>query len=405
MARVSPVLVRLVRGVQGCDTYIGNQWVRNGWNLPESPWADMFLGNAQKYEQHVRKNLMSRLGELENKVLGCWCEDLSKCHGSVLIRLWREAFPDHRVDPDIAKRPSTEDPPAFKIKKSKVNAAPYRLEKPKEQPAKAIRNQTTHPQGIRHAREDVKWPTLNHEWNADTIWIDEAGMGSWAGPLYVAGTILLPGFDVKGLHDSKLLHDHEREHAYEALQEALKKGQLLAHIAIMSPEDIDQLKLGGAWRAGIRQIISALVLQAKSRGITIQRVVLDGNKGVDQTEIPVTPITMADRLYAGVSAASILAKVGRDQHMTDIADKYPEFKTIFSEGHGYCHSAQHLELLKAGKHTDIHRKSFKPLKTLLAGGFIKIHKASKVLRLETTNENSNPPSSPRESQSQQDASQ
>lgn len=387
--RVCPVVVRLQRLPTGqlqqtCDVYIDHEWTRNGWSLPESKWACPFpnkdADTMQRYEQHVRTNLWQQLEELDGQVLGCWCripEDQAVCHGSVLLRLWQERFPDHEKQPQLATRlfsadgtlPLAEPPGSTAKTKTKVvrKAQPTAAAAaaPRAKKAKRIRNQVTHPQGLTKAGQKIPWPVLDHEWNAATIWIDEAGMGCWAGPLHVAGTILLPGFQVMGLIDSKLLEAHERDHAYEELQKALAEHKMLAHVEAMPNTEVDRLKLGGAWREAIRRIIRRLKAEAADQGLTITRVVLDGNKTVLDTDVPVTPIPKADRLYAGVSAAAILAKVSRDRFMSALAPNYPEFREIFDEGSGYRHSSKHNELLHAGKHTDLHRKSFDPLRSIL----------------------------------------
>ena len=416
--RVAPVVVRLQRSPEGkllqtCDVYIEHAWTRNGWSLPESKWASPFPGKDAetmlRYEQYARSQLMPHLHELDGHVLGCWCripEDQAGCHGQVLLRLWKETFPDHDVQLDLGQRLFSADgalplaePPGGVPQKVKgqrpkrpnatnatTSATQTRAKKPKR-----IRNQTTHPQGLTKAGQKLAWPVLDHEWNASTIWIDEAGMGCWAGPLHVAGTILLPGFNVQGLIDSKLLEAHEREHAFAQLQTALAEKKMLAHIESMSNTEVDRLKLGGAWREAIRRIIVRLKAEADAQGLVITRVVLDGNKTVNDTALPITPIPKADRLYAGVSAAAILAKVSRDRFMTSVAPQYPEFQEIFDEGSGYHHSNQHNELLHAGKHTDLHRKSFDPLRSILASRVLVIKspsppQAQAVYRLEPTSE-------------------
>lgn len=86
--------------VEGCDIYIGRAIRMAGWNLPTSKWSNPFrlkdYGNDRQkvldiYEAHVRAKpeLMASLGELEGKVLGCWCAPLP-CHGDVLIKLLAE---------------------------------------------------------------------------------------------------------------------------------------------------------------------------------------------------------------------------------------------------------------------------------------------------------------------------
>jgi len=98
MARV--VRIRRSQGVvaQGCDVYIGRACSRGGWELPQSKWHNPYsvkaAGSAEQacilYEQYIRNSqLMDQLGELEGKVLGCWCKP-GPCHGDVLLKLLEE---------------------------------------------------------------------------------------------------------------------------------------------------------------------------------------------------------------------------------------------------------------------------------------------------------------------------
>lgn len=230
---------------------------------------------------------------------------------------------------------------------------------------KKFKDQVNTPDGIRAEGKLHPWPAIDHEWNVDTIYIDEAGMGCYAGPLHIGGTVLLSGFNVQGLHDSKLLSEHERKKAFEAL---LASPHIIHHVEIMSNVTIDELKLGGAWKQGIRNLIAHLKQKAwDQHKLEITRVVLDGDKDVPDVEVPIVRITKADRLYAGVSAASILAKVTRDTYMMDIAKDYKEqgFYEIFYHGKGYRWKPEHDNLVKQRVFTDLHRKSFNPLRTVL----------------------------------------
>jgi ribonuclease HII len=109
------------------------------------------------------------------------------------------------------------------------------------------------------------------------------------------------------------------------------------------------------------------VISTLNQKMPCSQVILDGNKTVDNTEVPITPVIKADRLITGVSAASILAKVSRDDYMKNIADQYPlEFRDIFIKGKGYRYNKSHDELIKKGIYTNLHRKSYNPLRTVLA---------------------------------------
>jgi len=401
MQRVLPCVVRLERRgkllIQGCDVYIGHAWSKGGWQLPRSLWCNDFrIGSwhnseviTQKYEEYVRNSpeLFDSLDDLTGKVLGCWCKRATEakktCHGEVLIKLWKDRFPNYQEQTELWRTqyfPEGKDDTKLKVLRKKATApqkrkateekaAPEAPKKKVRKVMKQFRNQTTHPEGVRYSGSVHAWPLVDHEWNPHTIWIDEAGMGCWAGPLHVGGTVILPGFDLQGIHDSKILKPHEREAVYEKL---LQDPHIIWHVEAVPNTKVDELKLGGAWRYAIRRVITALKTRVEQTHpeITLDQVILDGNKTVLETDVPVTPIPKADRLYAGVSAASVLAKVSRDRYMTNIAPQYPEYFEIFTQGHGYRHSAKHDELIQAGKYTDLHRKSYKPLKDLLEKGVL-----------------------------------
>lgn len=390
MKKIVPQVVRLRRMgtqllVQGCDVYIGDVWKQKGWNFERSKWHNPFRPTQclfdpleleaclQKYEQHIRAqpDLMEALDELSGQVLGCWCKNPNDgpglvCHGDVLVNLWKDKFPNHVHESDLWKQHFF--PNGIRTTPKKQGKKRLSFENSQEPPPHKKprivrplrRTPETHPLGIRHEKMNVPWPPYETAefCLTNTLWIDEAGMGSWAGPLHVAGVVLLPGFNIQGLHDSKLLKEKEREALF---QELTTSPFLKFHVAVLSNEEIDEHRLGGAWRRGVEQVVTEL----SSQNPQITQAVLDGDKSVSNTPIPVTSIPKADRLFAGVAAASVLAKVSRDHFMTMMAPRYPNFQTIFEKGKGYAHSAHHRTLIESGEFTDLHRKSFHPLKAFL----------------------------------------
>lgn len=84
--------------VQDCEVYIGRACYMGGWSLPQSKWHNPFSAkiysreeSLAKYREHITSNaeLMSQIGELKGKVLGCWCKPKT-CHGDVLLELCSE---------------------------------------------------------------------------------------------------------------------------------------------------------------------------------------------------------------------------------------------------------------------------------------------------------------------------
>lgn len=222
---------------------------------------------------------------------------------------------------------------------------------------KKFRSVKTNPQGIRNK----PWPPTWCEENEYTIWVDEAGCGALAGPMYAGGVILLPGFDVEGIHDSKLLKPHERQALYDKLR---NDEHVLWHTAASSNVELDTIGKMNGWRKIVTEVVVNLYTQAANRDLKITQVVLDGNIEVDNLPVPCRAVERADSKYAGVGAASIFAKVSRDNYMIEIAPNYPKFEQLFKSGKGY-YSTKHGNLIKTGTYTDIHRKSYNPLRSLL----------------------------------------
>jgi ribonuclease HII len=228
----------------------------------------------------------------------------------------------------------------------------------------------THPEGLKLAGKFCPWPILQDDIFKikNTIWVDEAGMGCYAGPLHVGFTYLRENFDLKtvdGIHDTKLLKPHERKNLYDII---LKSPDIVHHIEICTNDELDDLGgLGQAWQKTIRKGVSFLKQKILSEypDTNLEYVCLDGNKTVEGVCIPVRPVVKGDRKYIGVSAAAILAKVSRDAYMVDIADEYAEFSEFFKKGKGYRHSKAHDDLILQGVFTELHRKTYNPLKTVL----------------------------------------
>ena len=174
--------------------------------------------------------------------------------------------------------------------------------------------------------------------------IDEAGRGPLAGPLVVAGVILLE--DIVGLNDSKVLSEKKREKLFDEIKEKSKY-----HIVFTDAKLIDEKGISFCLKSSILEIIENLKEFSNS-------FLMDGNTNfgiqILQKEIK------ADAKYAQVSAASILAKVSRDRFMDKISSLYPKYDFHKHKGYG---TKAHIEAIKEFGRSDIHRFSFK-LKTL-----------------------------------------
>lgn len=170
--------------------------------------------------------------------------------------------------------------------------------------------------------------------------IDEAGRGPLAGPLVVAGVILLE--DIQNLADSKVLSEKKREKLFD---EILKKSKY--HIVFKSAKQIDDLGISFCIKESILEIMKTLQNDASS-------FLMDGNTnfGIENLQKEIK----ADAKYKEVSAASILAKVSRDRFMDSISANYPEYNFKKHKGYG---TKAHVDAIKEFGRSDIHRFSFK----------------------------------------------
>lgn len=182
-----------------------------------------------------------------------------------------------------------------------------------------------------------------------TVGIDEVGRGCWAGPL-VAGAVLLRQ-PIPGLKDSKLLSKKRREELAAIIQsEALAIG-----LGWVDASTIDKVGITTAVKMAMEQALQQIET-------TYEEVIIDGHINFLE-ELPKTrALVKADNFVPAVSAASILAKVARDNYMASLPSKYAAYE--FSRHVGYG-TALHLEKLKLHGISDLHRQSFKPISSLL----------------------------------------
>ncbi|SHJ18896.1 RNase HII [Tessaracoccus bendigoensis DSM 12906] len=182
---------------------------------------------------------------------------------------------------------------------------------------------------------------------------DEAGRGACAGPLVAAATILDPARPIQGLDDSKALSAVARERLYEQIQ----RRAVAVAVAIVGPEECDALGMHQADLHGLRRAVGRLEVAAGF-------VITDGFP-VDGLGAPGLAMWKGDKVAACVSAASIVAKVTRDQIMTRYDETYPEYG--FAVHKGYC-TAAHQQALEAAGPSRIHRWCFDNVARLAPGG-------------------------------------
>lgn len=173
--------------------------------------------------------------------------------------------------------------------------------------------------------------------------VDEAGRGPLAGPVCAAAVILPPNIDIPGLNDSKKLTDKRRRE----LMPVIKECALAYGIAFADETEIDSINI-------LQATFLAMERAMQQLSIKPQLALVDGNKAKD-FDIPVKTVIRGDSLSASIAAASVLAKVTRDDLMLEMAEKYPNYG--FDVHKGYGTKAHYEALLKYGP-CPIHRMTF-----------------------------------------------
>ena len=181
--------------------------------------------------------------------------------------------------------------------------------------------------------------------------VDEVGRGPLAGPVVAAAVILPQGCKIKGLNDSKKIPKKKHLEVFQAVQDqALSIG-----IGIIDNQVIDQVNIYEATKLAMKEAISQLSLQP-------QHLLIDAMK----LELPIsqTSIIKGDANSLSIAAASIVAKVTRDELMKEYNQQFPGYDFAANAGYG---TTKHLEGLTKLGVTPIHRTSFEPVKSLVLG--------------------------------------
>ena len=178
--------------------------------------------------------------------------------------------------------------------------------------------------------------------------VDEVGRGPLAGPVVAAAVILPEDCKISGLNDSKKIPKSKHKEIYEAvLQNAVAIG-----IGIKDNQVIDQVNIYEATKLAMMEAIGQLEPQP-------QHLLIDAMK-LD-LPIPQTSIIKGDANSLSIAAASIVAKVTRDQMMEEFDCEYPGYDFTQNAGYG---TANHLAGLHKLGVTPIHRRSFEPVKSM-----------------------------------------
>ena len=173
--------------------------------------------------------------------------------------------------------------------------------------------------------------------------VDEAGRGPLAGPVCAAAVILPPHLEIPGLTDSKKLTDKKRRELFPIIKE-----QAVAYgIGFATEQEIDQINILQATFLAMQRAIDQLEGKA-------DMALIDGNREKD-FGLPVKTVVKGDSLSANIAAASVLAKVTRDDLMLEMAQKYPQYGFDIHKGYG---TKAHYTALTAHGPSPIHRMTF-----------------------------------------------
>ena len=180
--------------------------------------------------------------------------------------------------------------------------------------------------------------------------VDEVGRGPLAGPVVAAAVILPQGCKIKSLNDSKKIPKKKHLEIFQAVQDqALSIG-----IGIIDNQVIDQVNIYEATKLAMKEAISQLSLQP-------EHLLIDAMK----LDLPIsqTSIIKGDANSLSIAAASIIAKVTRDELMKDYDSQFPGYDFSANAGYG---TARHLDGIEKQGITPIHRLSFEPIKSLVS---------------------------------------
>ena len=185
--------------------------------------------------------------------------------------------------------------------------------------------------------------------------VDEAGRGALVGNVVAAAVILPAQFDLPGLTDSKKLSARQREVLFDAIT-----AQALAWCAaVASPAEIDAMNIHHATLLAMRRAVEGLAMSPQS-------VLVDG-KFTPDLAMPARAIVGGDASEACIAAASIIAKVTRDRQMMELEARFPGYGFAAHKGYG---TKAHLAALTRLGATPEHRRSYAPVRAVMAGSFL-----------------------------------
>jgi len=173
--------------------------------------------------------------------------------------------------------------------------------------------------------------------------VDEAGRGPLAGPVVAAAVIFEKGTFIPGINDSKKLTEIQRNN----LEKLIKEKAISFGFGIIDEKEIDRINI-------LQATLKAMKIAVDNLSIQPNLIIIDGNKSFN-SEIPTKAIVKGDAKSFSIAAASILAKVKRDEIMKNDSIKYPQYFWDKNKGYG---TKQHIEAIKQHKYSPLHRITF-----------------------------------------------
>lgn len=192
--------------------------------------------------------------------------------------------------------------------------------------------------------------SFNKEGYHNVVGLDEAGRGCLVGPLVVAAVVLPEGYSNSLINDSKQLSDKQRRILYPIIKEVA----LTYDIQVLSVEEVDELNVYQGSMQGMHRCLKKL--KGKYDAILTDAMPLQGYKE------PVVSLIHGDAKSVSIAAASILAKVYRDDLLIELDKKYPEYGWKSNKGYG---TKKHIEAIEKYGITPHHRKTFEPIASML----------------------------------------
>lgn len=189
------------------------------------------------------------------------------------------------------------------------------------------------------------------------IWqagVDEAGRGPLVGSVFAAAVVLPDEYDLPGLTDSKKLSERRRDE----LAVLIKQQALAWCVAAASVEEIDRLNILHATMLAMRRAVHGLERLP-------EKVWIDGNRVPPDLGCEAEAVVKGDSKIIQISAASVLAKTARDAEMYALAERYPQYGFERHKGYG---TTEHLAALQRHGALPEHRRSFAPVREILAQG-------------------------------------